>query len=383
MKKIIILFIISLSILTGCIKKEDVKIKQKITEIEYNTKLNISDIVDIENLKIINDKKVDTSSLGNQKINIKYEDNNGKIHNTKVTIDVVDKTKPLLIHPQKFTFKAGSKVDLLDKVICGDNYDANLRCEIEGEYNFNEVGEYNLFYTATDINGNETKSPFTLNIKKELSNSGNSSSNVEISKFINNYKNESTEIGIDVSTWQGDIDYEKVKNAGIDFVMIRIVFSTTKGNIILDNQYEANIEKAKEAGLKVGVYFYSKASSLKMARDEAKWGVEQLKNITLELPIAFDWECWSDFNSFHISYTNLNDIALEFLNEVENSGYKGIIYGSASYLEKIWKIEDYSTWLAHYTKKTDYEKEFMMWQQTASGLVPGFEGNVDLNILYK
>ena len=71
MKKIIILFIISLSILTGCTKKEDVKIKQKITEIEYNTKLNISDIVDIENIKIINYKKVDTSSLSNQKINIK------------------------------------------------------------------------------------------------------------------------------------------------------------------------------------------------------------------------------------------------------------------------------------------------------------------------
>ena len=112
-------------------------------------------------------------------------------------------------------------------------------------------------------------------------------------------------------------------------------------------------------------------------------GCWTIKKYSLELPIAFDWACWSDFNSFHISYTNLNDIALEFLNEVENSGYKGIIYGSASYLEKIWKIEEYPTWLAHYTKKTDYEKDYLMWQQTASGLVPGIEGNVDLNILYK
>lgn len=383
MKKIIILLILSISILTGCTKAPEITINQKITEIEYNTKVKLSDIIDIESGKIIKDKTIDTKTLGKQNLKIKYEDITGKKHTTNITIDVVDNTKPLLLHPSKLTYKIGSKVNLLDKVICGDNYDPNLRCEIEGEYDFNEVGEYNLFYTATDINGNLTKSPFTLIIKKELSKSTNPSSNVDISEFVHNYKNESTEIGIDVSTWQGNIDYEKVKNSGIDFIMIRIGFSTSKGDIILDNQYETNIQKAKAAGLKIGVYFYSKASSLKMARDEAKWVVEQLKNIPLELPIAFDWECWSDFNSFHISYTNLNDIALEFLKEVESFGYKGLIYGSASYLEKIWEIEEYPTWLAHYTKNTDYEKEFVMWQQTASGIVPGIEGNVDLNILYK
>lgn len=387
MKKILLL--ITLLLLCGCQKQENEKeknipkIEYKINEIEYGTEIKISDIVDIQNGKIKEDKYIDTYKLGNQKIIIEYLDETTKKNKTTISIDIVDKTKPLLLHRTKYTYKIGAENNLLDTVICGDNYDSNLECKIEGEYDFNKLGEYDLYFTAIDINGNETKSPFKLIITDEESKSSYTPKNVDISEFINKYKNDNTEIGVDVSTWQGEIDYKKVKDSGVKFVMIRIGYSTTTEKIIIDNKYEMNIKNAKDAGLDVGIYFYSKASSIERAVEEANWVTSTLEGKKLELPIAFDWECWSDFNSFKISYTTLNQIADSFINKVEEKGYKGMNYGSASYLEKVWNTTKHPTWLAHYTEKTDYEKEYYIWQQNASGKVPGIEGNVDLNVLYK
>ena len=111
--------------------------------------------------------------------------------------------------------------------------------------------------------------------------------------------------------------------------------------------------------------------------------IDNLSNEKLELPIYFDWECWDDFNSFHISYVKLNLIAENFMNRLIQKGYSSGLYGSASYLEKIWDLNEYNIWLAHYTEKTDYQNKYNIWQQTASGIVPGIEGNVDLNIIKK
>ena len=129
--------------------------------------------------------------------------------------------------------------------------------------------------------------------------------------------------------------------------------------------------------------FYSKAHDLEQSIKEADWIIDNLNNEKLELPIYFDWECWDDFNSFHISYVKLNLIAENFMNRLIQKGYSSGLYGSASYLEKIWDLNEYNIWLAHYTEKTDYQNKYNIWQQTASGIVPGIEGNVDLHIIKK
>lgn len=378
------LMLLSILCLTGCTKKQEVKTELTIIkpEIEYNQKISLKDVIKIEN-GTIKDEKIDTTKLGTQTIVVKYKDKNNKNFNQKIEIEVKDRTAPLLLHRTKFTYKIGSKDDLLNKVICGDNYDDEIKCEINGTYDLNKVGEYKLEYIAKDSSNNETKSPFELIVKEEIENQTYTPKNVDIKEFINTYKNDKTEIGIDVSTWQGIVDYEKVKASGISSVMIRAGFSTLDGRIIEDNKFENNITKAREAGLNIGLYFYSKASSIEQAKTEANWIIEKLNNRKINMPIAFDWEIWDDFNSLHISYTKLNNVAQTFIKTLEESGLKGMLYGSASYLEKVWDTTDTKVWLAHYTKETDYDKEYMIWQQTASGIVPGIEGNVDLNVIYK
>lgn len=331
------------------------------------------------------DEKIDTLNLGSNKLQIKYKDKNNKIKKYTYSYIVADSTKPMILHKSKYVVKRGSASNILDDIICGDNHDKTLVCEIKGEYDLNKIGEYAVNFYAKDEAGNETVSPFTIVVKDEIKSSKGQSSvkEVNISDFISAYKTDNTLIGIDVSSWQGDIDFEKVKKAGVSFVFIRVGFADSKGNITLDNKFDKNIKEARNAGLKVGVYFYSKASTIKMAREQAQYVIDALNGKEIELPIAFDWECWSDFNEFMISYTDLNLIAEEFIKTCQKNGYKAMNYGSASYLEKVWNIDEYLVWMAHYTSKSDFAKKYYVWQASNVGVVPGIDGFVDLDVLYK
>ena len=103
----------------------------------------------------------------------------------------------------------------------------------------------------------------------------------------------------------------------------------------------------------------------------------------LDLPIAFDWEDWSDFENYNMSLVDINNVAKAFLKTIEKKGYKAMNYGSALYLKYIWNLNNYDTWLAHYTEMTDYSGDYYIWQVTNSGQVDGINGYVDLNVLYK
>ncbi len=388
----IIIVLLSTSFLCGCsIKNVDTSItmisaKNNVFEYAQRKNNSVFDSLDITDGEFVNkDEKIDTFTLGEHSLSIKYKDSNGKIKKYDYVYTVKDTIKPMILHKSTFNVTVGSNPDILSQIICGDNYDRDVICEIEGEYNFNKIGEYQVNFTAEDSSGNLTTSPFKIIVKEKQKGSSNTNSEtkgIDINDFIKTYKEDNNQIGIDVSTWQGDVDYEKVKGAGIDFVFIRVGFASKDGKITLDNKFKQNLKNAKEAGLKVGVYFYSKASTIKMAREQAKYVIDALDGEEISLPIAFDWECWSDFNSFHISYTDLNLIAEEFIKTVEDAGYVGMNYGSASYLEKVWFIDEYPIWMAHYTKKTDFAKDYYVWQVSNAGLVPGIDGFVDLDILY-
>ncbi len=351
----------------------------------YNDTIYVKDLVDIENATLVEDNKsLDTSSLGEKTIEVKYK-NNRELLIYNLTYNVIDNIAPVIMGSTTHTIKKGSTLDLVNSMLCGDNYDKRPNCYIEGDYDFNKVGEYNLKYIAVDSSDNKTERDYKLIVKNKLESSGSSSSSTyQLSTLINDHKSEDTIIGIDVSSWQGSIDWSKVKSSGVEFAMIRIGFGYNSDNeLVYDNRFKDNLKNAKEAGIKVGLYFYTYAKNNEEAINQAKWIVEALDGETLDLGIAFDWEIWSKFNSYNISFTDLNNMAESFFKELEKNGYEGMIYGSCSYLERIWNLPNYKTWLAHYATKTDYTKDYYIWQLSSNGKVDGISGYVDLDVLYK
>jgi len=176
----------------------------------------------------------------------------------------------------------------------------------------------------------------------------------------------------------------QVKNAGVEFVILRVGSTKgTKGDYFVDGKFKQNIKRANEVGMPVGIYFYSYATSKEKAIADANWILEQIKDYKVELPIAFDWENWSFYNDFNLSFFGLTDMANSFLDVFKEAGYEGMLYSSRNYLEQIWLKTDYPIWLAHYTYKTSYSGPYSYWQMCNDGRVDGIYGDVDINIRYK
>lgn len=360
-------------------------LKDNLTVKVYD-ELRVSDFIDTIEGKIITNDKVDTSSLGNKEITFIYFNKNDKKRRGKFKVKVVDTEKPLVWLSSSYNIRVNSDVDLEKTIMCADNYDANPSCKIVGEYDVNTTGSYKLSYVAKDSSNNEEVIDFTLNVY-EPSNDSSGVDEVPVTTSFNevlsNYKKSNNEIGIDVSKWQGKIDFKKVKNAGASFVMIRLGSqSGVGGNYVIDSYFEENIKGAKASGLKVGVYFYSYADSVKEARKQAKWVLGKIKKYQIDLPVAFDWECYNSFNGMELSLFGLNEVADEFLKTVKKEGYGTMLYGSKNYLNSVWKYNDNDVWLAHYTKETDYDKEYVMWQLCQNGKIDGIDTMVDINVLY-
>ncbi len=356
--------------------------------VECYESVKLSDFVVIDQGELIEDKEIDTTDLGKKEISFAYWNSNHRKRKGKFTLDIVDTTVPYVALNNRMTVVVGSDRDLEKEILCADNYDRNPDCHIVGNYDLNQIGTYELTFEATDQSANKRNIPFTLSVIEQPSENNSyeeptQPSGTAFQKIIESYKQDHTQIGIDVSKWQGKIDWEKVKESGVEFAIIRLGTQKDVGkDSRLDPYFEENIEKAKQAGIPVGVYYFSYASSVSEAKTQAKWVVEQLKDRSLELPIAFDWETFSIFNDLNISIYNLNEIAEAFIKEVEKEGYDGILYSSKNYLENMWTYHEEEVWLAHYTDQTNYEGDYAMWQLSNTGLVPGIEGYVDINVLY-
>ena len=296
---------------------------------------------------------------------------------------MIMRLKPLIWLNNSYSLEKDSETVLTDVILCGDNYDNKPNCFIEGEYDVHTVGSYPLVFKAIDNSGNEAEQAFTLHVYEPDNSSNNYTPEyTNFEDIIKEYKNENNQIGIDVSSWQGDIDFEKINNAGVEFIIIRVGTINNEGEHVLDKKFERNIKLANEYDIPVGLYFYSYADSIESAREDAKWVIEQIKDYKVDLPIAFDWEEWRYFNSYELSFFGLTSMAEAYLEEIEKAGYKGMLYSSKNYLEKIWFPTKYETWLAHYTDETNYSGEYTFWQMMSSGTVDGIRGGVDVNIYY-
>lgn len=195
-------------------------------------------------------------------------------------------------------------------------------------------------------------------------------------------------LGIDVSRYQGDVDWEQVKEAGVEFAMIRVGFRGygESGKLVEDVKAKQNYENATKAGIKVGVYFFAQAISVEEAREEAEYVLELIDGWQLQMPVAYDWECLAaDYRTVDTDPQTVTDCAREFCRVIAQAGYDTMIYFNPSQSRDMMYLEelvDYGFWLAMYSDQMTYEYKVDMWQYSKEGKVPGIEGNVDINLYF-
>lgn len=238
------------------------------------------------------------------------------------------------------------------------------------EHNFQQ-GTYQIEITITDTRG----------IVKKLTTKSKDLS------YADTYKNKSCFQGIDVSRYQGNIDWMQVKAAGIDFVMIQVGYRNgVYGNIAEDIYFERNIQGALNAGIDVGVYFFSQAITEQEAREEAAWAVKKVAPYKITYPICIDSEYRKNGRANSLSAAVRTGVVNAFCKEVQDSGYTPMIYASKSWFEDnlyMSYLSGYEVWLARYNSVPEYTGSFQMWQYTNKGHVPGIQGYVDRDWGYK
>lgn len=365
------------------IDAEAVTLKENLI-VEYGANARVSDFIENLNGVLLNDYQINTEQIG--KIEVKFEFLNIKNKQRQGTfyIETIDENAPKIFSSSSYTVKKGYNKRLEDVLISGDDIDDNPVRRIEGEYDFNEIGNYPLTYVVTDSSGNETRKNFTLHVVEKTESVSSEKETKNFADMLEKYKKKNTKIGIDVSKWQEDIDWRKVKQAGAEFAIIRMGYQTDyDGELMIDPYFIKNMNGAEMVGLPVGLYFYSYAKNVEQAEEQAEWVKNQIKDYNIDLPIAFDWESWSSFNKTGMSFYKINKVANTFLDTITKEGkYEGMLYSSKNYLEKIWYPTKYNVWLAHYTNETNYDGNYYIWQMCDTGKIDGINGNVDIDIMY-
>lgn len=195
-------------------------------------------------------------------------------------------------------------------------------------------------------------------------------------------------LGADLSKYNGDVDFHALKESGIEFVMLRLGSrGYGSGQIMLDEKFEEYMNKASEAGLEIGVYFFSQAITAEEAVEESNFIIQTLTERNIAYPVAFDMEyVQNDKARVEIlSKEEKTAVARAFLENIKAAGYKPMIYGTKEWLIKeinLTKLTDYDIWLSQQKDIPDYPYKFQMWQYTTEGDIPGVEGDVDLNICF-
>ncbi len=192
-------------------------------------------------------------------------------------------------------------------------------------------------------------------------------------------------MGIDVSRWNGNIDWNAVKNSGVSYVIIRCGYrGSSQGTLIVDPMFQNNIRGATDAGLKVGVYFFTQAIDKVEAVEEASMVLDLIKNYRISYPVFLDVES-SGGRADGISKETRTEVCKTFCQTIQNGGYTAGIYANKTWLtEKIdpGQLGAYKIWLAQYASVPTYTGRYDMWQYMSTGKVSGITGNVDLNLSY-
>lgn len=205
----------------------------------------------------------------------------------------------------------------------------------------------------------------------------------------NNYlvlQNMTSSPGVDVSAFQGNINWSKVRASGIEFAIIRLGYrGYGSGKLVEDEYAKQNLSGAKAAGLKIGAYFFSQALNTKEVDEEIQFMLKILGDKSLDMPIILDWEIPAEDarTAGKMDARSLTDIQLHFCQVMTEKGYKPMVYFNWHQSENLYylsELEDYPFWLALYQDRMTYPWRVEMWQYSDKGTVPGISGPVDLNV---
>lgn len=194
---------------------------------------------------------------------------------------------------------------------------------------------------------------------------------------------------IDVSKYQTAIDFAKVKNAGVEYAMIRCGYRSYGSGILTeDTSFNDYAAEALKNNIKIGAYFFSQAINVEEAKEEADYVLNMVKPYQITGPIAIDVEEIFDdtYRQMHLSASQLTDVIIAFCDRIKEAGYTPMIYSNlSSFIGNIEldRLENYEKWFAYYSDEPYFPYEISMWQYTESGNIDGITGNVDLNISFK
>ena len=192
-----------------------------------------------------------------------------------------------------------------------------------------------------------------------------------------------TRLGVDVSFYQGEIDWEAVAADGVEFAMIRCGYrGSESGTIVVDEQFENNIEGALAAGLDVGVYFFSQSTGAIEAAEEANFVLDLISGYDVTMPVAFDWEPLEGSRAEDIDRSELTASAVVFCEMVKDAGYTPCVYlyrytGYYEYMME--RLADYELWVGALGSWPDFYYRHMLWQFSMTGRVDGIDADVDLD----
>ncbi len=195
--------------------------------------------------------------------------------------------------------------------------------------------------------------------------------------------------GIDVSKYQGDIDWAAVASDGVEYAFVRLgLRGYGSGKLVLDEYFDQNMRGAKEAGIKTGVYFFTQAITVEEAIEEADYVLENITGYDVSYPVVFDVEMIvnDDGRANGLSQKDRTDITIAFCDRIKAAGFTPMIYGNVKCFTKLLdmtRLNDYEKWYAFYDDYMYMPYEVGIWQYTEKGKVAGINTGVDLNISYK
>lgn len=244
-------------------------------------------------------------------------------------------------------------------------------------------------YEFVDVEGNSYEAEYIEEISACSYDYGRLSEENGYKCYLDEAGQRISRIGIDVSEFQPSVDWEQVKEAGIEFAMIRVGYRGygESGRLVEDKMFRRHMEGALAAGLDVGTYFFSQAVSREETLEEAEFVLERIGQYPVTYPAAFDTEeiKGDTARTDGLSREQFTENCIVFCDRMKEAGYDTMIYANMKWMAftlELEKLEDYSKWYADYEPVPQCPYDFSMWQYTETGTVPGVEGNVDLNVYF-
>lgn len=193
-------------------------------------------------------------------------------------------------------------------------------------------------------------------------------------------------VGIDVSSHQGKIDWQKVADAGVEFAFVRLGYRGYESGALQNDVFvDLNLRGARDAGIAVGAYFFSQAVTVEEAKEEAEFALKILGDFSLDLPLVYDWEYVSETaRTAGVDKAMLTACTVAFCEAVETAGYRPMVYFNSAQVKMLdmEQLQKYPWWLAKYDMAQEFPCRVDLWQYTNQGAVPGISGNVDMDLMF-